>query len=41
MALVSTNELAVSNHKYINKYSFDSVTNKSFNVIKTENGLNN
>ena len=41
MTLINVNELAISSHKDINIYSFYSVANKSFNVIKTLKGHSN
>ena len=41
MTLINVNELAVSSYKDINICSFDNITNKSFNVIKTLIGHNN
>ena len=41
MTLISANELAISSHDDINIYSFDYVTKKSFNVIKTLKGHDN
>ena len=40
MILINVNQLAVCSSKDINIYSFDNVTNKSFNIIKTLKGHN-